>query len=84
MLALVGISVESTELDDVSKQLSRLAPIEQHYRAKGESNMFALISVPGVQELRDFLENQILRISAVKSTVTSVLLHSYMGPKGDR
>lgn len=84
MLAIVSISVEPSKLDDVSRQLSLLTAVQELYRAKGEASMFALVSVPGVQELRDFLDNQITRISAVKSTVTSILLHSYKRPMTKR
>ena len=84
MLAIVGISIEPAKLEDVSKQLSLLSPITELYKGKGESNMYAIVSVPGVQELHDFLQNQVLRISAIKGTITSVLLHSYKGPRANR
>lgn len=81
MLAIIGFTVDSSRLNDVSRELSQMVPVEELYRATGESNMFALISVAGIQELRDFLETRVMRTNAVKGTVTSILLHSYKGPK---
>jgi DNA-binding Lrp family transcriptional regulator len=81
LLAFVDIFVESPKMDDVIKELQKLPSMEELYEVTGEFDIVSLVSAADIEEFRDILKNKIMKINGVKSTVTSVVLHSHKGPR---
>lgn len=81
LLAFVDIFVESLALNDVVEALKLIPNVEELYEVTGEFDIVTLCSAADIEEFRDFLNNKILKIRGVKSTVTSIVLSA---PKGHR
>ncbi len=79
LTALVSIFVESSRVDDVMKALSSLENVTDTYEVTGEFDIISVVSARDIHEFRDILKNRILRISGVKSTVTSIVLNPHNG-----
>jgi len=61
--------------------LSKLENIEEIYDVKGEFDIVSIVSASSIEEFRDVLRKQIMKIKGVKSTITSVVLKTYKHPK---
>ena len=83
LFAFVDIFVESPEMDNVVLELSKLKNLEELYEVTGEFDMVTLVSAADIEEFRDVLKNQIMKIKGVKSTVSSVVLKVHKGPRCD-
>jgi DNA-binding Lrp family transcriptional regulator len=83
ILAFVDIFVESPEMDDVVSALYKLEHLEELYEVTGEFDIVALVSAADIEEFRDILKNKVMKIKGVKSTVTSIVLHTHKGPKSN-
>lgn len=81
LLAFVDIFVESSSMDDVIQELEQLPNMEELYEVTGEFDIVSLVSASDIEELRDILKNRIMKIRGVKSTVSSIVLHSHKGPR---
>jgi DNA-binding Lrp family transcriptional regulator len=81
LLAFVDIFVESPYMDEVVQELQKLPNMEELYEVTGEFDIVSLVSAEDIEEFRDILKNKIMKIRGVKSTVTSVVLHSHKGPR---
>jgi len=81
LLAFVDIFVESPYMDEVVQSLQKLPNMEELYEVTGEFDIVSLVSAADIEEFRDILKNRIMKIKGVKSTVTSVVLHSHKGPR---
>ena len=81
LLAFVDIFVESPHMDEVVQALQKLPNMEELYEVTGEFDIVSLVSAEDIEEFRDILKNRIMKIRGVKSTVTSVVLHSHKGPR---
>ena len=81
LLTFVDIFVESAEIDGVLAELAKLEHLEELYEVTGEFDIVSLISVTGIDELRDILKNKVMKIKGVKSTVSSIVLKADKGPK---
>jgi len=81
ILAFVDIFVESTEMDNVVAALSKLETLEELYEVTGEFDIVTLVSASDIEEFREILKNKIMKIKGVRSTVSSVVLHSHKGPR---
>jgi len=81
ILAFVDIFVESAEMDSVVAALSKLETLEELYEVTGEFDIVTLVSATDIEEFREILKNKILKIKGVKSTVSSVVLHTHKGPR---
>jgi DNA-binding Lrp family transcriptional regulator len=81
LLAFVDIFVESPILDEVVKALKQLPNVEELYEVTGEFDIVTLVSAADIEEFREFLNNKILKIKGVKSTVTSIVLSAPKGPR---
>jgi len=81
LLAFVDIFVESASLDDVARELAKLPNVEELYEVIGEFDIITLVSGSDIEQFRDLLKNKIMKIPGVKSTVTSIVLHSHKGPR---
>jgi DNA-binding Lrp family transcriptional regulator len=79
----VDIFVESPEMDNVVNALAKLPNIEELYEVTGEFDVVTLVATADIEEFRDILKNKILKIKGVKSTVSSIVLHSYKGPRSN-
>jgi DNA-binding Lrp family transcriptional regulator len=80
-LAFVDIFVESSLMDDVVQALIKLDNLEELYEVTGEFDIVTLLSAKDIEEFRDVLKNKIMKIKGVKSTVSSVVLKAYKGPR---
>jgi DNA-binding Lrp family transcriptional regulator len=80
-LAFVDIFVESSLMDDVVKSLIELDNLEELYEVTGEFDIVTLLSAANIEEFREVLKNKIMKIRGVKSTVSSVVLKAYKGPR---
>src|SRR5487761_1880715 len=81
LLAFVDIFVESSSMDDVIQELEQLPNMEELYEVTGEFDIVSLVSASDIEELRDILKNRIMKIRGVKSTVSSIVLHTHKGPR---
>jgi DNA-binding Lrp family transcriptional regulator len=84
ILAFVDIFVESTEMDSVVAALSKLETLEELYEVTGEFDIVTLVSASNIEEFREILKNKIMKIKGVRSTVSSVVLHTHKGPRRPR
>ena len=75
--ALLHIFVESSQLEKVSKEITRLPETVDVYEVTGEFDIVAIVAAPDIEYFRNFLKDRILKIPGVKSTVTSIVLHTY-------
>ena len=78
-LASVNIFVESTQMSSVLAALSKLKNIEEVYEVAGEYDIVTLVSTSTLEEFRDILQRQIMKIKGVKSTITTIVLHPCKG-----
>jgi DNA-binding Lrp family transcriptional regulator len=78
-LASVNIFVESTQKDNVLVALSKLKDIEEVYEVAGEYDIVTLVSTSTLEEFRDILQKQIMKIKGVKSTITTIILQPHKG-----
>jgi DNA-binding Lrp family transcriptional regulator len=83
LLAFVDIFVESSSMNDVVEQLSKLENLEELYEATGEFDIVTLVCAKDIEEFRDVLKNKIMKIKGVRSTVSSVVLKTHKGPRCD-
>jgi DNA-binding Lrp family transcriptional regulator len=68
-------------MDDVIQALSKLPNVEELYEVTGEFDIVSLVSAADIEEFRDFLNNKVMKIRGVKSTVTSIVLNAPKGPR---
>jgi Lrp/AsnC family transcriptional regulator for asnA, asnC and gidA len=73
-VASVNIFVESSEKANVLAALSKLDNIEEVYDVAGEFDIVSKVSASSVEEFRDVLQKQIMKIKGVKSTITTIIL----------
>lgn len=81
LLAFVNIFVESPYMDDVVAALHKMDNLEELYEVTGEFDIVTLVSASDIEEFREVLKNKIMKIKGVKSTVSSVVLHTHKGPR---
>ena len=75
--ALLHIFVESNQLEKVSREITRLPETVDVYEVTGEFDIVAIVVTKSIDDFRNFLKDRILKIPGVKSTVTSIVLHTY-------
>ena len=78
-LASVNIFTDSTQINDVISALRKLNSIEEVYEVAGEYDIVTLVSAPTLEEFREVLQKQIMKIKGVKSTITTVVLKPHKG-----
>jgi DNA-binding Lrp family transcriptional regulator len=81
LFAFVEIFVESQQMDDVIDSLQKLESLEELYEVTGEFDLIMMVSASDIEELRDILNNKIAKVKGIKSTVSSIVLKPYKGPK---
>jgi DNA-binding Lrp family transcriptional regulator len=81
LLASVNIFVEKNQKEKVLQALSELKSIEEVYDVAGEYDIVSLVSASCIEEFRDVLHKQIMKIKGIKSTLVTVILEPHKGPK---
>lgn len=76
LLAFVNIYVESPLMDRVIEELGKLPSTAELYEVTGDFDITCIVSSADIDEFRDILVNKIMKINGVRSTVTSLVLHS--------
>jgi DNA-binding Lrp family transcriptional regulator len=66
-------------MDNVLAALSKLKDIEEVYEVAGEYDIVTLVSTSTLEEFRDILQKQIMKIKGVKSTISTIILHPHKG-----
>jgi DNA-binding Lrp family transcriptional regulator len=66
-------------MDNVLAALSKLKDIEEVYEVAGEYDIVTLVSTSTLEEFRDILQKQIMKIKGVKSTISTIVLHPHKG-----
>jgi DNA-binding Lrp family transcriptional regulator len=77
MFAFVHIFVESLQMDEVVTALQGIPNIEELFHVTGEFDVVSLVSADDIEQFRDILKNKIMKISGVRSTVSSIVLHRH-------
>jgi len=72
---ILNITIESRDLDEVSRSLASLSEVTDVYEVTGESDIVAIVTANDVIDFRNMLKNKILRIDGIKTTVTSVIMY---------
>lgn len=75
--AFIHVFAESSQLENVGRELSKLPEVIDVYEVTGEFDVIAVVITPSIGEFRRFLRDKILKIPGVKSTVTSIVLHTH-------
>ncbi len=77
VLAFVDLFVDPARIDEVISSLKEIKNAVQVYEVTGEFDVIVLVNVATIEEFRDMLKNRIMKISGIKSTVTSIVLKSH-------
>jgi DNA-binding Lrp family transcriptional regulator len=72
---ILNITIESRDLDEVSRSLAGIASVVDVYEVTGESDIVAVIEADDVMAFRNLLKNEILKIDGIKTTVSSVVMY---------
>ena len=83
-IASVNIFADKSEIDNVVTALSELNNIEEVYEVAGEYDIVTLVCTSTLEEFRDTLQKQIMKIKGVKSTITTIILQPHKGPRCQR
>ena len=81
LLAFIDIFAESQQMEKVVDSLSKLVSLEELYEVTGEFDLTIMVSASDIEELRDIMKNKIMKVEGIKSTVSSIVLKAYKGPK---
>jgi len=73
----LNLFVESKELERVTENLVKLPEVTDVFEVTGEYDIVCMLTVENMLEFRELLKNKVLKISGVKSTVSSVVLYSH-------
>ncbi len=78
LLAFIDIYVEDSMMDEVIRALSLLPNTEEVYQVSGGGcDIVSLVSASDTGELREVVNNKILKIKGVTGRVSSVALTSH-------
>ena len=72
---ILNITIESRDLDEVSRALASLPFVVDLYEITGESDIILMLEAEDVIDFRNMLKNHILSIEGVKTTVSSVVMY---------
>lgn len=78
-IASVNIFAEKSQISNVVSALSKLNNIEEVYETAGEYDIVTLVCTQTLEEFRDILQKQIIKIKGVKSTITTIVLQPHKG-----
>ena len=74
---ILNITIESRDLDEVSRALASLPEVIDVYEVTGESDIVAIVKANDVIDFRNMLKNEILKIDGIKTTVSSVIMYTH-------
>ncbi len=77
VLAILNIFTQTTALEKVTAAIAKLPEVLDVYEVTGEYDIVALVSVGDIIAFREFLKEKVLKIPGIRSTVTSVVLHTH-------
>jgi len=80
-LASVNIFTDTAQIDDVLEALRKLENIEEVYEVAGQYDIVTLVSTSTLEEFRDILQKQIMKIKGEKSTISTIILDTHKGPR---
>jgi DNA-binding Lrp family transcriptional regulator len=80
-MASVNIFVDPLEKDRVISALSKLEIIKEVYEVVGEYDIVSVVSASCVEEFREVLHKQIMKIKGIRSTIITIFLEPHKGPK---
>ena len=78
-VASVNIFADKKQISSIVASLSKLQNIEEVYEVAGEYDIMTVVSTSTIEEFRDLLQKQIMKIKGVKSTIVSVVLKPHKG-----
>ena len=73
----LNLFVESKELENVTQALVKLPEVTDVYEVTGEYDIVCMLRVESILAFRNILKDRVLKISGVKSTVSSVVLYEH-------
>lgn len=73
----LNLFVESKELERVTEDLAKLPEVTDVFEVTGEYDIVCMLKVENILSFRELLKNKVLKISGVKSTVSSVVLYTH-------
>lgn len=75
--AVLHLFVEAGKLESVCERLAKLPQTLDVYEVTGEYDAIVVVAVSSVEELREFISKVLSGVEGVKSSVTSVILHTH-------
>ncbi len=73
----LNLFVESKELEVVTQALVKLPEVTDVYEVTGEYDIVCMLRVETILDFRNVLKDKVLKISGVRSTVSSVVLFEH-------
>ncbi len=73
----LNLFLESKELENVTQALVKLPEVTDVYEVTGEYDVVCMLKVENILAFRNILKDKVLKISGVKSTVSSVVLYEH-------
>ena len=73
----LNLFVESRELEKVTESLVKIPEVTDVFEVTGEYDIVVMLQVENILAFRELLKNKVLKISGVKSTVSSVVLYTH-------
>jgi DNA-binding Lrp family transcriptional regulator len=78
LLAFIDVFVENSYADEVVQKISQIPNAEAVYRVTGgRADIVSLISASDMDELREIMNDRILKIKGVTGRVSSIALASH-------
>lgn len=77
VVVVLNVFVESKEMEKVTEALSRLSEVSDLYEVTGEYDLVAVVNTDTIGSFRRFLKDKVLKIKGIRSTVSSVILHTH-------
>lgn len=73
----LNLFVESKELENVTESLVKLPEVTDVFEVTGEYDIVCMLRVDSILTFRNVLKDKVLKISGVRSTVSSVVLYEH-------
>ncbi|MCL7382886.1 MAG: Lrp/AsnC ligand binding domain-containing protein [Thaumarchaeota archaeon] len=77
VLAIIHVFVDSSKLEDVASEITKLEEALDVYEVTGEFDIIAIVRADDVVTFRKLLKDKVMKIDGVKSTVTSMVLYTH-------
>ena len=74
ILASVGIYVQEAKKQEVLAGLAKVENLEELYEVAGEYDILSLVSASCLEELRETLQNRILKIKGINCIIANIIL----------